>query len=41
MEFEILGEFKNVEIIASGHGVHIRRYLEKIYGKGIAILTHD
>jgi uncharacterized protein with ACT and thioredoxin-like domain len=32
--FEILGEIKNVEAIAEGRGVYIRRYLERMYGKG-------
>ena len=34
MGFEILGEIRNVEVIASGRGVYIRRYLERTYGKG-------
>ena len=34
MNFEILGELRDVETIASGHNVHIRRYLERSYGKG-------
>ena len=33
-DFQILGEIKDVETIAAGQGVHIRRYLERIYGKG-------
>ena len=33
-EFEILGEIRNRETIAEGQGVYIRRYLERIYGKG-------
>lgn len=33
-EFEILGEIRNAETIAAGQGVYIRRYLERIYGKG-------
>jgi len=32
--FEILGEIRNVEIVAAGAGVHLRRYLERVYGKG-------
>jgi hypothetical protein len=32
--FEILGEIRNVETIASGQGVFIHRYLERVYGKG-------
>lgn len=31
---EILGEIRNVETIAAGQGVHIRRCLERVYGKG-------
>ena len=34
MGFEILGEIRNVEVIASGRGVYIRRYLDRTYGKG-------
>ena len=34
MEFEILGEIGDVETIATGRGVYIRRYLERTYGKG-------
>lgn len=34
MELEILGEIKNIETIAIGRGVYIRRYLERTYGKG-------
>ena len=32
--FEILGEIRNVEVIAAGRSVYIRRYLERVYGKG-------
>ena len=34
MEFEILGEIRDIETIATGRGVYIRRYLERTYGKG-------
>ena len=33
-EFEILGEIRDIETIAAGRGVYIRRYLERTYGKG-------
>ena len=33
-EFEILGEIRDIETIAAGQGVYIRRFLERIYGKG-------
>ena len=33
-EFEILDEIRDIEIIAAGRGVYIRRYLERTYGKG-------
>ena len=33
-DFEILGEIRNIETIAAGQGVHIRRHLERSYGKG-------
>ena len=32
--FEILGEMRDVETIAAGRGVYIRRYLERTYGRG-------
>lgn len=31
--FEIIGEIREIETIASGKGVRIRRYLERSYGK--------
>jgi uncharacterized protein with ACT and thioredoxin-like domain len=34
LNFKILGEIRNIETIASGRGVYIRRYLERIYGRG-------
>ena len=34
MEFEILSEIRDIEIIATGQGVYIKRHLERIYGKG-------
>ncbi|MGH8611757.1 MAG: hypothetical protein ACREYF_06865 [Gammaproteobacteria bacterium] len=34
MEFEILGEIRDIETIATGRGVYMRRYLERTYGKG-------
>jgi len=34
MEFEILSEISDIETIAAGPGVYIRRYLERTYGKG-------
>ena len=34
MNFEILGQIREAETIASGRGVHIRRYLARTYGKG-------
>jgi len=33
-EFDILGDIKNIETIAVGRGVHIRRHLDHSYGKG-------
>ena len=32
--YEILGEIRNVETIAAGGGVYIRRYLERTDGRG-------
>jgi len=34
MKFEIVGRIANVEVIASGSGVRIRRFLRKAYGSG-------
>ncbi len=33
MHFKIIGEIKNVEIIASGHGVNNLKRLNRMYGK--------
>jgi hypothetical protein len=32
--FQILTEIIDIETIAAGRGVYIRRYLERTYGKG-------
>jgi hypothetical protein len=32
--FEILGEIRDIETIAAGRGVHIRRHLERTHGTG-------
>jgi hypothetical protein len=34
MPFEILGEIIGIEVIAAGRGVHVRRYLDRTYGRG-------
>lgn len=34
MEFKLLGELRDIETIATGRGVYIRRYLDRTYGKG-------
>jgi hypothetical protein len=34
IEFDILGEIRDIETIATGQGVYIRRYLDRMYGKG-------
>ncbi|MGH7962738.1 MAG: hypothetical protein ACRERD_13075 [Candidatus Binatia bacterium] len=34
MEFKILGTIRDIETIATGRGVNIRRYLDRTYGKG-------
>ena len=34
MEFETISEISDIETIAAGRGVYIRRYLERAYGKG-------
>jgi hypothetical protein len=33
-EFKLLGEIRDIETIATGRGVYIRRYLDRTYGKG-------
>ena len=33
-EFEILGQIRSVETIASGRGVYLRRFLDRTYGAG-------
>ncbi|NPA77067.1 MAG: hypothetical protein GXN93_04930 [Candidatus Diapherotrites archaeon] len=32
--FKIISEIREIETIASGRGVYIRRYLERTYGRG-------
>lgn len=34
MEVEVLSDITDVETIAIGRGVHIRRYLDRVYGRG-------
>ena len=34
MKFEILGDLRHIETIATGRGVYIRRHLDRTYGKG-------
>ena len=34
MEFEIRGAVRDIETIAVGRGVYIRRFLERTYGRG-------
>jgi len=34
MKFEIVGRITNVEVIASGSGVRVCRFLRKAYGPG-------
>jgi hypothetical protein len=34
IRFQILSEITDIETIAAGRGVHIRRYLERTCGKG-------
>jgi len=33
-DFRIIGEIKDIETIAVGRSVYVRRYLERAYGKG-------
>jgi len=34
MDFEIIGEIRNIELIARGSGIHDRARLRKHYGRG-------
>lgn len=34
MKFEIVGRIANIQVIASGQGVRVRRALRKAYGPG-------
>ena len=34
MKFEVIGEIRDVEVIARGTSVKIRAYLRKAYGRG-------
>ncbi len=34
MKFEIIGEIRYIETIATGRGVYLRRYLDRVYGRG-------
>lgn len=34
MKFEVVGRIINLEVIAAGPGVRLRRYLRKVYGTG-------
>ena len=34
MKFDILSDISDIETIAAGQGVHIRRHLERTYGRG-------
>ena len=34
MDFEIIGQIRRIEIIAKGHGIQVRKYLLKTYGRG-------
>jgi hypothetical protein len=33
-QFEVLTEIREIETIAAGQGVYVRRYLARAYGKG-------
>ena len=34
MEFEVVGEIREIETIATGRGIHILDRLNRMYGKG-------
>lgn len=34
MEFDIVGEIRAIETIATGHGIHILERLVRLYGRG-------
>jgi hypothetical protein len=34
MKFQVVGQIKDVEIIASGSGIRVLRFLRRFYGRG-------
>jgi hypothetical protein len=34
VKFDVISEIRNIETIASGSGVYLKRYLERTYSKG-------
>ena len=34
MDFGIIGKIRKIEIIAKGHGIQVRKFLLKTYGRG-------
>ena len=34
MAFDVVGEIRDIETIATGRGVYVRRYLDRTYGRG-------
>lgn len=34
MKFELVGQITNVELIASGSGIRVLRFLRKVHGRG-------
>jgi hypothetical protein len=34
VDFEIIGEITAIQTIATGRGVHARRYFNRVYGRG-------
>ena len=34
MKFELVGQITQIEVIATGSGIRVRRYLRKTYGPG-------
>lgn len=34
LTFKVLSEIRDIETIATGRGVYIRHYLERVYGRG-------
>ena len=34
MKFDVVGQITGIEVVASGSGIRVLRYLRKVYGRG-------